>query len=122
MRNVRYLEWRNLVWRKFGAILQYHRRIWHKVPHCCADRERWLLFPMGLGWVAVNCLRLLDGCSYFPGAVGHNGSVHAERATNDTQKTGFGPSNTVAPPAVGHCPMRGLRQGGGGGLLGAILS
>ena len=29
-----------------------------------------------------------------PGAVGHNGSVRAKRATNDTQKTGFGPSNT----------------------------
>ena len=55
---------------KFGAgILKYHGKIWYKFPDCgtrkSIDREWWLLFPAGLWLVAVNCSRILDGCSYF---------------------------------------------------------
>ena len=100
IRNGRCLECR-MVRRRFGTKSETP---WQNLVHNAQtvaqeqaqDREWWVLFPTGLWWVAVICWRPLDGCSYFPGAVGHNGTVHAKRANSDTLKWGFGPSNTAA--------------------------
>ena len=76
-RNMRNLEWRNLVRTTFGTKYET---------------------PMGLWLVALKFSRLLDGCvdgcSCFLEAVGHNGNAHANRANNDT-KGGVEPLNTM---------------------------
>ena len=45
--------------------------------------------------VAISCGPLV-GCNYFLEGAGHNGHAHAKSAKNDTEKGGFGPSNTAA--------------------------
>ena len=68
--------------RKLAPILKYHCKIWFKFPD-------WHKQQHGLGRaVAISCGPLV-GCCYFSAAVGHNRTVHAKTASNDTEKNGF---------------------------------
>ena len=81
---------------KFGA-----ENIWHQFLKCHCDNLVPILrlLPKNKrrpGTVGVLFHGPLVGCSDFPEALGHSGTAHAKRANSNTQKNGFGPSNTAA--------------------------